>query len=94
LLFMLTIVVVYADYCCLCWLLLLFIYLQELPKIMCATKTVKSNSGDKFSVEEKEILLVRGVTRVPGSKKKKVFQNFHSFRNCWARELSTWPLKH
>ena len=39
---------------------------------MCATKTVKANSGEKFSVDEKEILLIRSVTRVPGNKKKKV----------------------
>ena len=51
-------------------------FFQELPKIMCATKSVKSTSGDKFSVEEKELLLVRGVNRVPGSKKKKVVLNF------------------
>ncbi len=41
---------------------------------MCATKTVKSTSGEKFSVEEKEVLLVKGASKVPGAKKKKVLQ--------------------
>lgn len=37
---------------------------------MAATRTVKASSGDKFSVEEKEVLLVREIKKVPNKKKK------------------------
>lgn len=44
--------------------------------IMCATKSVKSSLGEKFSVDEKEVLLIRGIKKVPGNKKKKVMFYF------------------
>ena len=39
---------------------------------MCSTRTVKSSYGEKSSIEDREILLIQAVKKVPTSKKKKV----------------------
>lgn len=44
--------------------------LQDLPKIMTATRTVKASSGERSSVEEKEVLLVVEIKKIPNKKKK------------------------
>lgn len=56
------------------------IIVQDLPKIMCATKTVKSSHGEKSSVEEKEILIILGISKIP-NKKKKVMAG-HVIQGC------------